>query len=77
MTHCVRQRTWLPTWFDGSARIQYELVLRYRVIRQHRDGRRNGGAFGVSETVWTRCLAGERFMGETVMAALLHALYRW
>lgn len=59
------------------ARIQHELVVLYRTVREHGAGRRNARAFGVSQTVWTRCLAGERFMGETVMAALLHAVYGW
>ncbi|WP_164700208.1 hypothetical protein [Modestobacter sp. KNN46-3] len=59
------------------ARIQHELVLHYRGVREHGDGRRYARAFGVSETVWTRCLGGERFMGETVMAALLCAISGW
>jgi hypothetical protein len=56
---------------------QHELVVLYRKVREHGAGRRNARAFGVSQTVWTRCLAGERFMGETVMAAFLHAVYGW
>ena len=59
------------------AQIQHELVVLYREVRVHGAGRRTARAFGVSQTVWTRCLAGERFMGETVMAALLHGIYGW
>lgn len=59
------------------ARVQHELVVLYRGVREHGAGRRNARAFGVSQTVWTRCLAGERFMGETVMAALLCDIYGW
>ena len=59
------------------ARTQHELVLTYERVRQHGDSRRLARAFGVSQTVWSRCVAGERFMGETVMAALLHGIYGW
>jgi hypothetical protein len=57
------------------ARIQHEPVVQYRGVREHGAGRRNARVFGVSQTVWSRCLGGERFMGETVMAALLHAIH--
>jgi hypothetical protein len=59
------------------ARVQHELVLRYRDVRTHGSGRQNARAFGISQSVWTRALAGERFLGETVTAALLHGVHGW
>ena len=59
------------------ARVQHELVLRYRDVRTYRSGRQNAHAFSISQSVWTRALAGERFMGDTVTAALLHGVHGW
>jgi hypothetical protein len=55
--------------------VQHELVLRYKAVRRHGDSRRLGRIFGISESVWSRCLSGEQFMGGTVMAALLHGIH--
>ncbi|WP_141233657.1 hypothetical protein [Geodermatophilus saharensis] len=53
---------------------QHALALAWRARRPPRSGTRDAAAFGVSSSVWSRCLLGERWMGETVMSALLHHL---
>ncbi|MBN1093440.1 hypothetical protein JKP75_13230 [Blastococcus sp. TML/M2B] len=59
------------------ARVQHDLVLRYKAVRRHGDRRRLGRTFGISESAWSRCLSGEQFMGGTVMAALLYGIHGW
>lgn len=71
------QRWVLPA--DGNrasqqvARVEHELVMLWR------SGRRPSGAemarrFEFSRQTWSRTMLGERWMGETVMAALLSEL---
>jgi hypothetical protein len=69
-----------PVGRDGStaggsrARVQHVLGVLYREERTHGSGRRAARAFGISQTLWSRALSGERWMGETVTAALLQAI---
>ena len=59
------------------ARVEHELLLVYRQVRTYGSRRQTGRAFGISETVWGEMTAGKRWMGETVMAALLAAVAGW
>jgi hypothetical protein len=61
------------------ARVQHALVLAWRAARPDGSGSQDGRAFGVSSSTWSRSVLGERWMGETVMAAVLHRLpaRRW
>ncbi len=59
------------------ARVQHTLLLSYRAVRQHGSNRRTARAFGISDTVWQQAMSGQRWMGETVTAALLHAVLDW
>jgi hypothetical protein len=59
------------------AQVQHDLLVLYRQVRWHGWNRRAGRKFGISETVWQDVMAGKRWMGETVMAALLEAVRRW
>jgi hypothetical protein len=53
------------------ARVQHELLIAFRTIRPAGDGSREVGELGVSRATWRRSLSGHRWMGETVMAAVL------
>jgi hypothetical protein len=60
------------------ARVEHELLVHYRNnVRSYGSRRRTARAFGISETVWAEVTAGKRWMGETVMAALLAAVTGW
>jgi hypothetical protein len=59
------------------AQVQHDLLVLYRHQRRRGWNRRTAGAFGISDTVWQDAMAGKRWMGETVMAALLAAVHRW
>jgi hypothetical protein len=59
------------------AQIQHDLLVLYRAVRRYGWNRRVGSTFGISETVWQDVMVGKRWMGETVMAALLHAIHGW
>jgi len=59
------------------AQVQHDLLVLYRQVRRHGWNRRAGRKYGISETVWQDVMAGKRWMGETVMAALLTAVHRW
>jgi hypothetical protein len=59
------------------AQVQHDLLVLYRQVRGHGWNRRIASEFGVSDTVWQDVMAGKRWMGETVMAALLVAVHRW
>jgi len=56
------------------ARLQHELVLAWRATRSYGAGTKDARAFGISTSTWSRTLLGERWMGETVMAAVLRSL---
>src|SRR3712207_6028403 len=56
------------------ARVQHELLLWWRAARPRRVGSRDARAFGISSSTWSSSVLGERWMGETVMAAVLYAL---
>ena len=56
------------------ARLQHELVLAWRTTRPSGAGSRDARAFGISTSTWSRTLLGERWMGETVMSAVLRSL---
>ena len=56
------------------ARLQHELVLAWRATRPSGAGSRDARAFGISTSTWSRTVLGERWMGETVMAAVLRSL---
>jgi hypothetical protein len=59
------------------ARVEHELLLIYRQVRTYGSNRQTARAFGISETVWGEVAAGKRWMGETVIAALLAAVTGW
>lgn len=59
------------------AQVQHDLLVLYRQVRKHGWNRRAAGAFGISDSVWQDVMTGKRWMGETVMAALLVAVHRW
>ena len=56
------------------ARAQHALALAWRARKPARSGTRDAAAFGLSATVWNDCMRGDRWMRETVMAAVLHHL---
>ncbi|MGK5111674.1 hypothetical protein [Geodermatophilus sp. CPCC 205506] len=56
------------------ARVQHQLVLDWRAARPRRMGSRDARVFRISSSTWSSSVLGERWMGETVMAAVLHAL---
>jgi hypothetical protein len=56
------------------AQVQHALALAWRARRPPRSGTRDGAAFGLSSTVWNDCMRGDRWMRETVMAAVLYHL---
>jgi hypothetical protein len=61
---------------DASARIawlQHQLACRYRAAGSRPSGAELGRRFGFSRSVFSESLRGNRWMGETVMAALLSA----
>jgi hypothetical protein len=61
-----------------SARVawlQHHLVLAWRQAGQRPSGAALGRRFGFSRQVWSRSATGHRWMGETVMAAVLDALW--
>lgn len=76
LRHPVR---WVvPAAGDGTsqlvARVEHHLVIAWR-SRPHRpSGAEMGRRFGFSRQTWSRTLLGERWMGETVMAAMLSVL---
>jgi hypothetical protein len=59
------------------AQVQHDLLVLYREVRRRGWNRRIAGEFGISETVWQDVMVGKRWMGETVMTALLVAVHRW
>src|SRR3954463_3641246 len=46
----------------------------WRAARPRRVGARDARVFGITSSTWSSSVLGERWMGETVMAAVLHAL---
>lgn len=56
------------------ARVQHELVLRWRAQGCRPSGSRLGRTFGFSKQTWSRSTLGQRWMGESVMSALLAAI---
>lgn len=80
--HSFGQRTGtlfhVPTAGDqicaAIAQVQHDLVLRWRAAGLDGSGSRLARQFGFSSSTWSRSLLGERWMGETVMAAALQAL---
>jgi hypothetical protein len=61
---------------DASARIawlQHQLACRYRARGSRPSGAELGRTFGFSRSVFSESLRGNRWMGESVMAALLTA----
>ncbi len=56
------------------AQAQHALALAWRARTPQRSGTRDAEAFDLSSSLWSRCLLGDRWMGETVMSALLHHL---
>lgn len=59
---------------DASARVawlQHQLACRYRQNGSRPSGAELGRTFGFSRSVFSESLRGNRWMGETVMAALL------
>ena len=72
---------WVPPGGDrlsaDIARVEHELLLVYRQLRTYGSNRQAARAFGISETVWGEVTAGKRWMGETVIAALLAAVTGW
>src|SRR5918994_1810788 len=56
------------------ARGQHQLVLDWRAARPRRVGSRDARVFGISSSTWSSSGLGQRWMGETVMAAVLHAV---
>src|SRR3954451_6472757 len=53
------------------AQAQHALALAWRARTPPRSGTRDAGAFELSSSLWSRALLGDRWMGETVMGALL------
>jgi hypothetical protein len=53
------------------ARVQHELVLRWRAQGCRPSGSRLGRSFGFSKQTWSRSTLGQRWMGEAVICALL------
>jgi hypothetical protein len=56
------------------ARVQHELVLRWRAQGCRPSGSRLGPSFGFSKQTWSRSTLGQRWMGEAVICALLAAI---
>lgn len=74
-----RPDRWLvPPGGDRSsqkvARIEHHLVIAWRARHRPPSGAEMGRRFGFSRQTWSRSLLGERWMGETVMAAVLSIL---
>ncbi|MCU1690734.1 MAG: hypothetical protein JWN20_2662 [Jatrophihabitantaceae bacterium] len=71
----------VPPGGDGVsaeiARVQHALVLAWRSARPAGSGSQDARAFGVSPSTWSRSVLGERWLGETVMAAVLHRTVTW
>jgi hypothetical protein len=59
------------------ARVECELLLLYRQARTYGSNRQIGRAFGISDTVWQDVMTGKRWMGETVMTAVLTVIHGW
>lgn len=56
------------------ARLQHELVRSWRQRGCRPSGAALGRRFGFSKQTWSRTVLGQRWMGETVMTALVQAL---
>lgn len=56
------------------AQLQHELVRSWRNRGCRPSGAALGRRFGFSKQTWSRTVLGQRWMGETVMTALIHAL---
>lgn len=56
------------------AQLQHELVLQWRDRGGRPSGASMGRRFGFSKQTWSRTVLGQRWMGETVLTALVHAL---
>ena len=56
------------------AGVQHALAVAWRARTPPRSGTRDAAAFGLSSSLWSSCLLGNRWMGDTVMSALLHHL---
>src|SRR4051812_18145619 len=56
------------------AQVQHALALAWRSRTPARSGTRDAEAFGLSSSLWSRAMLGDRWMGDTVMSALLHHL---
>jgi hypothetical protein len=59
------------------ARVQHHLVIAYRAAGPTGSGSRDARLFGISTSTWSRSMIGERWLGETVMAAVLRRLRGW
>jgi hypothetical protein len=55
------------------ARLQHSLACAFRSLGDRR-GAEVARRFGVSKQLWSRSINGERWMGETVMAAIVIAM---
>jgi hypothetical protein len=56
------------------ARVQHQLLIAFHATRPAGDGSREALSLGVSTATWRRSVRGQRWMGETVMAAVLRRL---
>jgi hypothetical protein len=76
--HDPRLRFHVPPGGDARsmeiARIQHQLVLAWRQHPEAPSGAALARRFGFSKQTLSRAVLGQRWMGETVMAALLSAL---
>lgn len=68
----------VPADGDGTsqrvARVEHRLVVAWRLGDHRPSGPEMGRRFGFSRQTWSRCMLGERWMGETVLAAVLSIL---
>jgi hypothetical protein len=55
------------------AALQHRLVWAWQARGRKPSTSELGGLFGFSKSTWSRVILGQRWMGETIMAALLHA----
>ena len=62
---------------EAVARVQHQLVIAYRAARPAGSGTRDAYSFRVSSSTWSRSMLGERWLGETVMAAVLRSIGGW
>ena len=56
------------------ARVQHDLVIAWHTGPRRPSGAEMGRRFRFSRQTWSRSMLGERWMGETVLAAMLSVL---